>query len=544
MISNDDITIVIPFLRSNLERFINLKFILDSLSSANINNILVVEQKINKYSIEKFLNKFYPKVQYIDCNLDIDLINKSKLVNIGVEYSKTKYIWQLDSDVVLKWNKVLESIPESVDVIKPFKYIIKLNKIETAEYIKNSKIIIKKGEKRETVHKFGPLSFIIKKEIYLEESGMDERFEGWGWEDIAFANKIEKKYEVHECDDIIGAHLYHPPAPSNEILNRQLLDSMQDGDDSRKVNRINKYNPLIKNDIGIIIPYFSPCNFKKPRQNIYTIIQKLIDSNYPVYVIEAVMPGAEKLSFPKEIIHKQINANFENIIFQKEALLNIGASICPYDKLIFIDSDVEFDNPDWLNESSKILDTYDIIQPYDVAIWLNKGNQSRQLARISGAKAIADNIPIHGAKQHPGFAWGMTRLAFNKINGFYFHHPLGGSDTILWFGLMPNDPEASMISHWAVTNEFFKNTISYKNYRQNIQHKNLKIGYVDNCTILHLYHGNLENRQYVSRNFKYMPDMQDGEFPVLKSENGLLAWKNKKDAENCLKYFESRLEDE
>ena len=44
------------------------------------------------------------------------------------------------------------------------------------------------------------------------------------------------------------------------------------------------------------------------------------------------------------------------------------------------------------------------------------------------------------------------------INGFYDHHPLGGSDTILWFSLIPENPDPAIISHWIITNEFFKNT--------------------------------------------------------------------------------------
>ena len=540
MISSNDITIVIPFLRSSNDRFSNLICLLDSLKNTNI-PIIVVEQDYRKHSIEDFVKKFYPEVEYIRCDADISLINKSMLVNIGVDHAKTKYIWQLDGDVILKWHNVLESIPDNTDVIKPFKYVIKLDRDESAKYLEEKKIVIKKGEKRDTVKKFGPLSFIIKKDIYIDSLGMDERFEGWGWEDVAFANKIEQTYQVFECENSYGIHLHHVPAISNERLNKELLS--YNDEHPREANRIEKYNSLKYNDIGIIISYFSPCNFKVPRQNIYTIVKKLTDANYPVCVVEAVMPGAEKLSFSNKVVHKQITANFENIIFQKETLLNIGASISPYKKLVFLDSDIEFDDPDWLNKTSEALEKYDIIQPYDVAIWLNETNKHKSIIRISGAKAISDGIPIHGAKQHPGFAWAMTKDAFNKMNGFYDRHPLGGSDTIFWFSLIKQEPERGLISHWIITNEFFKNTKSYHNYRNHNQSIDWKIGYIENCSVLHLFHGQLKNRKYVDRNFQYMPDMEDGDFPVYKSKNGLLAWKHIKDAENCLKYFQGRMED-
>ena len=540
MILNDNITIVIPFLRSNSDRFNNLKCVLDSLKDANIHTI-VIEQIYHKHSIENFIKKFYPQVEYIKCNTDINLINKSMLVNIGVNHAKTKYVWQLDGDVILKWNDILKNIPDNINIIKPFKYIIKLNKDETTKYLEEKKIVIKKGQKRDAIKKFGPLSFIIKKEIYINSLGMDERFEGWGWEDVAFASKIEQTYQVFECEDSYGIHLYHIPAISNERLNKELLSC--DDIHPTEANRIAKYNSLKYDDIGIIISYFSPCNFKVPKQNIYTIVKKLTDANYPVCVVEAVMPGADKLSFTSQVIHKQITANFENILFQKEALLNIGASISPYKKLVFLDCDIEFDNPDWFNKASEALEKYDIIQPYDVAIWLDKTNKYKTIVRISAAKAIADGLPIHGAKQHPGFAWAMTKDAFDKMNGFYYHHPLGGSDTIFWFSLIKQEPEAGLVSHWVITNEFFKNTKSYHDYRKHNQSFNFNIGYIENCSVLHLFHGQLRNRKYVARNFEYMPDMENGDFPVYKSENGLLAWKNIKDAENCLQYFQGRMED-
>lgn len=540
MIAKDDITVVIPFLRANPDRFLNLKALLDSLYKTNI-QILVSEQKFNKHSIRKFLQKFYPKVQYVKSNFDINVINKSKLVNIGVNQIKTKYIWQLDCDVVLKWEAILNEIPDDADVAKPFRYVVKLTQAETNEYRNNGTISLKKGEMRNTVNLFGQLSFIIKKEIYDKECGMDERFEGWGYEDLDFAKKISKNYKIYECSQI-GVHLNHPPSESNAVLNKRILDLNKSY--SFDVKKIKQYNTLVNNDICVIISYFSPCNFQTPKKNIYKIIQKLEQAKYPICVIEAVMPEAEKLKLSKNIIHKQIIADHNNIIFQKETLLNIGPSLVPYNKFIFLDSDIEFDDPDWLNKASNLLNNYDIIQPYEHAVWLNKTNKSSTCVKISGAKAISDKLRIHGGEQHPGFSWGMTRSCFDKIGGFYKHHPLGGSDTVFWLSLVKGELDKGLINHWVVTNELFNKTNSYKQYRDHMQSLSLKISYIPGCAALHLYHGTIKNRQYINRNFTYMPELNNNEYPVHISENGLLAWNRLEYADACLAYFKSRMEDD
>lgn len=543
MISKDDITIVIPFLRANPDRFLNLKALLDSLYQTDI-PIIVSEQKFNKHSIRKFLEKFYPKVQYIKSTFDVDIFNKSKLVNIATHQVKTKYIWQLDCDVILKWEAILNEIPDNADVIKPFRYVVKLTQTETNEYRNNGTISLKKGEIRNTVNLFGQLSFIVKKDIYDIECGMDERFEGWGYEDLDFAKKISQNYQIYECNTT-GIHLNHPiSSKDNLVLNRQLL-LLNSTQQNQKICRLKKYNPLIKKDICIIISYFSPCNFKLPKKNFNTILKKLIDAEYPICIVEAVMPGADKLSFTQQnITHKQIIADYKNIIFQKEVLINMAPSLMPqYNKFIFLDSDVELDDPNWLNKASELLDEHDIIQPYETAIWLNKTNTSSHCVKISGAKAIADKLPIHGGQQHPGFAWGMTRECFDKINGFYYQHPFGGSDTIIWLSLVKGELDKEF-NHWVISNELFNKTKSYKEYRENIQKLSLKVGYIHNCSIFHLYHGTIRNRQYINRNFTYMPELENDEYPVHISQNGLLCWNKEEYATKCLEYFKSRMEDD
>ena len=224
--NSNDISIIIPFFDSSDERFNNLICILDSIKSTNI-SVILCEQHNGKSRLKDYLETNYHNVLYLENISDSKQINKSKLVNLGSKNTKTKYIWQVDADVILKWNDVLKCIESDHEVVKPFNYIVKLKKEETQWYRHNKKLTIKRGETRETVSKFGPLSFIVKKSIYDDENGMNELFEGWSWEDIEFAKRMQRKYTVHTVESSKGVHLWHPESPSNEEHNKKIIDECE-----------------------------------------------------------------------------------------------------------------------------------------------------------------------------------------------------------------------------------------------------------------------------------------------------------------------------
>jgi hypothetical protein len=158
---SNDISIIIPFFDSSDERFDNIICVLNSVESTDI-RVIVCEQHNGTSRLKSHLPT-NSNVLYLENISDSKQINKSKLVNLGSKNAKTKYIWQVDADVILKWNDVLKYIENDHEVVKPFDYIVKLKKEETEWYRRNKKLTIKKGDIRDTVSKFGPLSFIVKK---------------------------------------------------------------------------------------------------------------------------------------------------------------------------------------------------------------------------------------------------------------------------------------------------------------------------------------------------------------------------------------------
>src|SRR5208282_413882 len=109
-----------------------------------------------------------------------------------------------------------------------------------------------------------------------------------------------------------------------------------------------------------------------------------------------------------------------DVMFQKERLLNVAISGLPSDcrKVAWLDCDVLFQNPDWLAHTSKLLDRFALVQPFQEVVLLPKGKicssgesvpcaeSFASVFRSAPTKHLAGNFWKHG---HTGFAWAARR---------------------------------------------------------------------------------------------------------------------------------------
>jgi hypothetical protein len=59
-------------------------------------------------------------------------------------------------------------------------------------------------------HWYGALIQIMPREAFVAAGGMDERFAGWGGEDISFMNAVDTLYAPHRTTRNQTLHLWHP----------------------------------------------------------------------------------------------------------------------------------------------------------------------------------------------------------------------------------------------------------------------------------------------------------------------------------------------
>jgi hypothetical protein len=293
--------------------------------------------------------------------------------------------------------------------------------------------------------------------------------------------------------------------------------------------------------VGIVTGFFSPCDFERPRQHALATLEMLRPVAADVVFVQVVKTGQDPLPVPAGI--RNIVLQSDDVMFFKENLWNIGAAVTDSDKLIFLDADVLFCDDNWLEQISAALDTYDIIQPFEKAEWLDwRGLKlfERQAAFVALSQGLAP-LPH---KYHPGFGVGMTRVAYRTLHGLYDQCVIGGGDTAFAFAFA-NDVESQQY----LTNKHDNKITmfgaqSYKKFRQRALNSRFQVGFVPGLRLQHLWHGSALDRQYGTRH-KYFGGewtVPGGyEAPVFRRPDGLLAWAVPQPG--AVDYFCSRHED-
>ena len=296
-------------------------------------------------------------------------------------------------------------------------------------------------------------------------------------------------------------------------------------------------------DTAVLIPFFNPAPFKRILKNILYIISVFKENDIPYYVAECTFHKSKP-----QIPDATLVVNSDSYMFYKEQLLNKLEPLVPkkYTKLIFIDGDVLFDTPDWVDQTSVALDTKDIIQPFNQACWLTPDNTRIRSKKMSYASAIVTKQPINMTtlhNYHPGFAWGMKREIFHKLNGFFPRSIIGGGDVAFILNLFPINVTDELF--FRATNGSFGKLIldAWREYNTNFKKVNPSLGFLPNKA-MHLFHGVKENRQYVSR-YENLSDIIKGKWDdeIVTNADGLFEFKTPAASTAVLKYFKGRNED-
>jgi hypothetical protein len=206
--------------------------------------------------------------------------------------------------------------------------------------------------------------------------------------------------------------------------------------------------------------------------------QKLKLAKIPYYSIEMLIGDR-----PPMLVNPTLSVRSTTALFYKEALWNRLEKEIPsqYTKIAFLDSDVIFSEPDWLDKMSILLDSCDLVHPFETVDRLNLAYEKCDTL-ISSVK----DRNILGS----GMGWSITRESFRAIGGFFDKGILGNGDTLFYNCMVPTINIKN--EQYFLIQEF------YLAYRTNFQNINPKVTYL-NTHIYHLSHGTLKNRKYGSR---------------------------------------------
>ncbi len=258
--------------------------------------------------------------------------------------------------------------------------------------------------------------------------------------------------------------------------------------------------------VAIITTHYNPCGFDRLRQTFFEWYPTI---RLPLITMEMVTGNQ-----PPEIPNSQIvNGSEQNIVWQKEALINQAIRTLPpaVRYVCWIDHDFVFEDPAWLRKAiAKIDSGVDALQPFSV---MRYQSQSGAIERTSeGAAAVAKQGGDPGTG--PGAVWVASRDWLDRIGGLYWQNIVGGGDAVFFSAVSKTrtsfvarqSPAAQ--SHIAAWIESI-GPVRY-DYLQG--------------AIRHIWHGDRENRQYVSRDeilrrFEFDPNRH-----IELQENGLIRW--------------------
>lgn len=260
-----------------------------------------------------------------------------------------------------------------------------------------------------------------------------------------------------------------------------------------------------------------------------------------VFFIEARYSGAAKqliIDSPSPKLPngvQRIIIKTKSILFAKEVLLNAALDILPshVTKILALDADILFEEDAWYDTISKDLDKCDVLQPFFSAKLKNESGKIG-LTKKGWAKAFledAESEEVKSFQAHAGYGIAFTKNYLNSYNGF-FKGAIGGSGDEIHIRI------AAGVSTQQQKFDYLRNELDEYESRR----KSENIFGFSELSVIHLFHGDEKNRQYVSRHAYFI---EQG-FSLKECQmDGIVEFKTNEEKWNAMffTYFKNRNDD-
>jgi hypothetical protein len=304
-------------------------------------------------------------------------------------------------------------------------------------------------------------------------------------------------------------------------------------------------NQPIENKLNVIIVVSNPCLYSRR----YVLLREFVkrieeqEENVELFIVELIYKN-QQFSVTNEKNKNHLQLRTDTPLWHKENMINLGVKYLLPDNwkaFAWVDADIEFENNSWALDTLKILNgCKDVVQLFSHCVDMSK--EETNLNLFNGFGYSFTKNKTYCAKGldywHPGFAWAMTRSAYEKIGGIYDKGVLGSGDSVM------------ALSFFSSCEQFInKNyTEDYNNSMLEFQKnaKNLKLGYTPGV-IRHHYHGSKINRKYTDR-WKILMKYSYSPIQHLKyNETGIIIPSKSFPEEfkkDIMEYFKERKEDD
>lgn len=256
----------------------------------------------------------------------------------------------------------------------------------------------------------------------------------------------------------------------------------------------------------VVTAYYNPMGYVTRRKNYDVFAQTLRQSGIPLLTVECAF-GDQPFTLPDSIDVVKIKS--DSVIWQKERLLNLAISWLPKSchYVAWLDCDLVFSNLSWAQDTVALLKESPVVQvfetchrlPKDYHLAGSEGDVCESFALITPRDTDVLHTGRFDDHGHTGYGWAARRDILDE-HGLYEHAIAGSADHYMAHAiygdidglcvkkLMTDNP--AMLRHFADWAEGF-----YKSVQGNLQ--------VVPGQVMHLWHGDLENRKYYMRHMQF-----------------------------------------
>ena len=269
---------------------------------------------------------------------------------------------------------------------------------------------------------------------------------------------------------------------------------------SYKVNDIKlaiHNNDPIEDKLNVIIVISNPCLYAKR----YILLKEFVkrieeeEDHVNLFIVEMIYEDQKFIITDKKNKH-HLQLKTETPIWHKENMVNLAVQkLLPsnYKAFAWIDADVEFENNSWALDTLKILNgCKDVVQIFSHCVDMSAENTNMTIFNSFGYSFNKNKkYTTYGNDYwHPGYAWAITRKAYEKIGGLYDKGVLGSGDSIMALSFIN---KCDVMNNNDYNKDYNNSMLEYQ-----IKASKLRLGYVPGV-IRHYYHGSKKNRQYTER---------------------------------------------
>ena len=279
-----------------------------------------------------------------------------------------------------------------------------------------------------------------------------------------------------------------------------IINGIEIDDINYKLNDI-KYaisnNDPIEKKLNVIIVISNPCLYATR----YILLKEFVkrieeeETNVELFIVELIYKNQKYIISDKKN-KKHLQLHTETPIWHKENMINLGVKyLLPknWKAFAWIDADIEFENDSWALDTLKILNgCKDVVQIFSHCIDMYKDETNLNFFNSFGYSFSKNKrYTTRGLDYwHPGYAWAITRKAYEKIGGLYDKGVLGSGDNIMAMSFIN---KCEKITNTEYSEDYNNSMMEYQK-----KAKTLRLGYTPGV-IRHHYHGSKKNRKYTER---------------------------------------------